>query len=76
MLRAQGLGFVVTEPVAMPLTAAGVLELLAGAAQDAKVAKELSNAELARWRAAAAVHLAEPHVAGHLTMVIAVGRRL
>jgi ubiquinone/menaquinone biosynthesis C-methylase UbiE len=76
LLRAQGLGFVLTEPVAVPLTAAGALELLSRTAQKAVEAKQLTRAELARWRAAAAVRLAEPDNAGHLTMVIAVGRRL
>ncbi len=76
LLRAQGLGFVVTEPIAVPLTAAGALELLSRTAQRAVEDKKLSDAELARWRAAAAVRLAEPDYAGHLTMVIAVGRRL
>jgi ubiquinone/menaquinone biosynthesis C-methylase UbiE len=76
LMRAQGLGFVVAEPVAVPLTAAGALELLSRTAQKAVEAKQLSNAELARWRAAAAVRLAESDNAGHLTMVIAVGRRL
>jgi hypothetical protein len=76
LLRDQGLGFVVTEPVAVPLTAAVALELLAGAAQDGRESEALNEAELARWRAASAVRLAEPDVAGHLTMVIAVGRRL
>jgi ubiquinone/menaquinone biosynthesis C-methylase UbiE len=75
-LRAQGLGFVVTEPIAVPLTAAGALELLAGSVQHAKEANLLSETELARWRAAATVRLAEPDFAGHLTMVIAAGRRL
>jgi SAM-dependent methyltransferase len=76
LLRAQGLGFVVTEPVAVPLSAAGALELLSGAAQDAEESEALNEVELARWRAAAAVRLAEPDFAGHLTMVIAVGRRI
>jgi SAM-dependent methyltransferase len=76
LLRAQGLGFVVTEPVAVPLTAAGALELLSGTAQDAGESGALSEAELARWHAAAAARLAEPDFAGHLTMVIAAGRRL
>jgi ubiquinone/menaquinone biosynthesis C-methylase UbiE len=76
LLRAQGLGFVVTVPVAVPLTAAGALELLSRTAQKAHEDKKLSDAELARWRAAAAVRLAEPDIAGHLTMVIAVGRRV
>jgi SAM-dependent methyltransferase len=76
LLRDQGLGFVVTEPVAVPLTATVALELLAGAAQDGRESEALNEAELARWRAASAVRLAEPDVAGHLTMVIAVGRRL
>jgi hypothetical protein len=75
-LRTQGLGFVVTEPVAVPLSAAAALELLSGAAQHGKESEALSEAELARWRAAAAVRLTEPDFAGHLTMVIAVGRRL
>ena len=76
LLRAQGLGFVVTEPVAVPLTAAGALELLSRTAQKAREARQLSEGELARWRAAAAVRLADGTYAGHLTMVIAVGRRL
>jgi SAM-dependent methyltransferase len=76
LLRAQGLGFVVAEPVAVPLAAAGALELLAGTAQHAKDSKLLTDSELARWKAAAAVRLAEPGFAGHLTMMIAVGRRL
>jgi SAM-dependent methyltransferase len=76
LLRTQGLGFVVTEPVAVPLSAAAALELLSGAAQHGKESEALSEAELARWRAAAAVRLTEPDFAGHLTMVIAVGRRL
>jgi ubiquinone/menaquinone biosynthesis C-methylase UbiE len=76
LLRAQGLGFVVSEPVAVALTAAGALELLSRTAQKAREAKQLSEGELSRWRAAAAVRLAERDHAGHLTMVIAVGRRL
>jgi ubiquinone/menaquinone biosynthesis C-methylase UbiE len=76
LMRAQGLGFVMTEPFAVPLTAAGALELLSRTAQKAAEAKQLSDAELARWRAAAAVRLAEPDNAGYLTMVTAVGRRL
>ena len=76
LLRAQGLGFVVAEPIAVPLAAAGALELLAGTAQHAKDSKLLTDIELARWSAAAAVRLAEPGFAGHLTMMIAVGRRL
>jgi ubiquinone/menaquinone biosynthesis C-methylase UbiE len=74
LLRAQGLAFVVTEPIAVPLTAAGALELLSGTAQDAHRHGKLNEQELARWRAAAAVRLAEPDFAGHLTIVIAVGR--
>jgi hypothetical protein len=66
----------VTEPIAVPLTAAGALELLARTAQRAVEQEQLSDAELTRWRAAAAVRLAEPDYAAHLTMVIAVGRRL
>lgn len=76
LLRAQGLGFVVTEPIAVPLTAAAALELLSRTAQKAADARKINEKELARWRAAAATRLAEPDWAGHLTMVIAVGRRL
>jgi len=45
LLRAQGLGFVVTEPVAVPLAPAGALELLAGTAQHAKDSKLLTDSE-------------------------------
>jgi ubiquinone/menaquinone biosynthesis C-methylase UbiE len=76
MLRAQGLGFVVTEPIAIPLSAPGALDLLARTVQNARESEALNEAELARWHAAAAARLAEPGFAGHLTMVIAVGRRL
>ncbi len=48
LLRAQSLSFVVTEPVAVPLTAAGALELLSRTAQKAREAKQLSESELAR----------------------------
>ena len=82
-LREAGLGFVFTEPFAMPLSPDAVAALLAGAEQDALAAGALSAAEHARWQTALARHAAPdaltgtlPGAAGHLTMIIAVGRRL
>ena len=78
LLRAQGLGFVVTEPVAVPLTAAGALELLSRTAPEgprSQAAERRRAGTLAGGggRSAGRAGLAD---AGHLTMVIAVGRRL
>jgi SAM-dependent methyltransferase len=75
-LRAAGLGFVFTEPFAVPLSAGSVADLLAGAEQDAADCGALTAMERTRWKAALAVLRGTHGVAGHLTMVIAAGRRL
>src|SRR6185437_4995654 len=75
-LRAARFGFVFTEPVAVPLSAPSAAGLLAGAEQDAASSGALTPAEHARWRTALAGLHATPGAAGHLTVVIAAGRRL
>lgn len=69
-----GLGFVFTEPFALPLSADAVAALLAGSEQDALDAGAIDIAEHARWRTALASRRKD--TAGHLTMIIAFGRRL
>jgi hypothetical protein len=60
----------------VPLSAGSVAALLADAEQDAADSGTLTAAERTRWKAALAVLRETPGMAGHLTMVIAAGRRL
>lgn len=76
LLRRHGFGYVVTEPVAVPLSAHSVALLSAAAEEEAARAGSLDEAALARWRAHLGAMQAYGGIAGHLTMVIAAGRRV
>jgi ubiquinone/menaquinone biosynthesis C-methylase UbiE len=75
-MRACGFGFVHAEPFAVPLSAPGITALLAGAEADALAAGAITEEERVRWQHALAARAAEPGPAGHLTMIIALGRRV
>ena len=74
-MRAAGFAGVIAEPFVLPLFAEAVAALLDGATADALASGALTEAEAAAWRAALAGLQGEATPAGHLTMVIAVGRR-
>jgi ubiquinone/menaquinone biosynthesis C-methylase UbiE len=75
LLTQAGLGFVGVEPVAVPLTAAQAANLLAGTERQAASQGLLTPEEQARWRDGLAAWSAGADVVGHLTIVIAAGRR-
>jgi hypothetical protein len=74
-MTAAGLSFVGVEPVAIPLTAAQAANLLGPTQQEAAAQGAMEKVALARWRKAVAAWSAAAHVVGHLTIVIAAGRR-
>jgi ubiquinone/menaquinone biosynthesis C-methylase UbiE len=75
LLSQAGLSFVGVEPVAIPLTAVQVANLLGPSEREAAKQGALGDAEWARWRAAVAAWSKAAHVVGHLTIVIAAGRQ-
>jgi ubiquinone/menaquinone biosynthesis C-methylase UbiE len=75
LLTQAGLSFVGVEPVAIPLSAAQAANLLGPTEREAEEQGALDNDGWARWRAAVAAWSTGAHVVGHLTIVIAAGRR-
>jgi ubiquinone/menaquinone biosynthesis C-methylase UbiE len=75
LLTRAGLTFVGMEPVAIPLTAAQAANLLVPTERQAAAQGVLAPAEQARWRDALAAWSTGAAIVGHLTIVIAAGRR-
>jgi ubiquinone/menaquinone biosynthesis C-methylase UbiE len=75
LLTQAGLTFVGMEPVAIPLTAAQAANLLVPTEREAAAQDALAPAEQARWRDARAAWSTGAAIVGHLTIVIAAGRR-
>jgi ubiquinone/menaquinone biosynthesis C-methylase UbiE len=75
LMTQAGLSFVGVEPVAIPLSAAQAANLLAPTEREAAAQGAMGEDAQARWRKAVAAWTAGAHVVGHLTIVIAAGRR-
>jgi ubiquinone/menaquinone biosynthesis C-methylase UbiE len=76
LLRRAGLAYVGVEPVAIPLVAPQVVNLLTPTIRDARRAGALDDASVARWNDAVSAWFGVAHPVGHLTIAIAAGSRM